>query len=380
MRHPVPDLPAQRVGEPARVADGARQRVPTGEPPEFDDRWCDRAGRQNGGRTSEQRCAVLGQSHHGVRVLDDAFQPVLGHQDGDTEIVHQAHDGGQHLLSGGRVEGRSRLIQHQDARVAGQHGSDGDPLLLPGRELRQRAVAELPEGEQVDDLLHPFAHRGVRHPELLQAVGEFVVDPVGDESGNRILADHPHDAGQVPRWVCARVQAGDRDGSAEPPAGEVGCEAVHQLQQGGLAGAGRADHEAQLAFRNRQGDIVQHRSGGIRVAEAHLVQSDHRAVTTTIGDTARAAQSRNVIDQPAAPVVVNPAPDSPIPANPNAASAAIATPLAAMRFSRERHGSGRYLVVRIRRDAILDPRTAAPAPATSTGMPSQRGEVPSSSA
>jgi hypothetical protein len=42
--------------------------------------------------------------------------------------------------------------------VGGQHGADGDPLLLAARQRAQRPAAQLGEAEQVEGLLHPLAH------------------------------------------------------------------------------------------------------------------------------------------------------------------------------------------------------------------------------
>ena len=83
---------------------------------------------------------------------------------------------GEHLFGAGRVERGGRLVEHEHLRVRGEHRADRDALQLPGRELVQRAVAEVGEAEQVERLLDALAHHVGRDRELLHAVGELFLD------------------------------------------------------------------------------------------------------------------------------------------------------------------------------------------------------------
>ena len=115
------------------------------------------------------------------------------------EVVHQPGERGQHLLGRGRVERRGRLVEHEQPRVHGQHRADRDPLLLPAGERAQVAGAQVGDAEQVEGLLDPAAHGVGGQAELLHAVGELLLDGVGDEAGGRVLPDVPDDVGALAR-------------------------------------------------------------------------------------------------------------------------------------------------------------------------------------
>ena len=69
--------------------------------------------------------------------------------------------------------------------------------------------------EHVERLLDPAAHHVGRDAERLHAVGELLLDGVGDEARERVLPDVADDVGEVARPVLAGVAAGDGH-----PAGE----------------------------------------------------------------------------------------------------------------------------------------------------------------
>ncbi len=213
--------------------------------------------------------------HDPVGVLHDPFEPVLGQHDRDAEVVHQPGDRREHLLGRGRVERRGRLVEHEHARVRREHCADRDPLLLTARDLVQRAVAQLREPEQVERLLDALAHHGGRDRELLHAVGELLLDGVGDETRQRILTDDTDDVGELARRVRRRIAAADGDPTFEQPAGEVRDETVDRAEERRLARTGAPDDEAQLAFGNVQIHVAQHRRGSVGVRDADAVEVDH---------------------------------------------------------------------------------------------------------
>ena len=194
-----------------------------------------------------------------VGVLDDPFEPVLGQQHGDAEVVDQPGDRGQHLLGRRRVEGRGRLVEDQDAGVGGQHRADGDPLLLAAGELVQRPVAQLGDAEQVEGLLDPLAHDVGRDGQLLHAVGQLLLDRVGDEAGQRVLADDADDVGQLPGLVGPRVAAVDRTRPASVPPVKWGTSPLTAPSSVDLPTPGPPDDERQLALVDAQVHVAQHR-------------------------------------------------------------------------------------------------------------------------
>ena len=260
---------AQADGGPARVAHRQGQRRPPGIPAQLDHGRRDVAVDHEVRGKSRAHRARRRDVHDGVGVVQHPLDPVLGDDHGDGEVVHEPGDGGEHLLGAGGVERRGRLVEQDDAGVRREHRADGDPLLLAAGQLAQRHVAQLGDAEQVERLLDPPAHRRRGQAELLHAVGELLLDGVGDEAGERVL---PHDAdevGQVTRAVVAGVAPVQAHVAGQRAAGEVGDPAAHGAEQGRLARPGAPDDERQLALADVQVDLAQHRPAGARRGHRH---------------------------------------------------------------------------------------------------------------
>ena len=255
------------------LAHRQRQRRPAERAAELDDRRHHRRDGEQVGRHTDAHPAVAVEQRHPIGERHHPLQPVLGEQHGHPEVVHQPGEGGEHLLGGGGVERGRRLVEHEQPRVHGEHRPDRHPLLLAARERAQLAGSEVGHAEQVERLLHAAAHRGLRQPQLLHAVGQLLLHGVGDEAGERVLA---HVADRV--GALARRRRGDHL-AVEPhlapqrPAGEPGHEPGDDAEQRRLARAGRPAHQHQLALVDGEVDVAQH--GHVVVAEGHSPQLDH---------------------------------------------------------------------------------------------------------
>ena len=170
--------------------------------------------------------------------------------------MHQPLEHGEDLLGRGRVQRGGRLVEDQDLGVRGEHRADRDPLPLAAGERGDGPVAQLGEAQQVQGLLDAAAHHVGGEAQRLHAVGEFVLDGVGDEVGQRVLAHGADDIGEFARLVGAGVPAGDRDPAAQGAAGEVRYETGDGAQQRRLADPGRADEQAQFALGDGQVDAL----------------------------------------------------------------------------------------------------------------------------
>ena len=187
--------------------------------------------------------------------------------------MDQAGDRGEHVLGRRRVEGRGGLVEDQHARVGGEHRPDGDALLLAAGEGAQVARAQVGDAEQVERLLDPAAHRLRSGAELLHAVGELLLDRVGDEPGERVLADVPDEVRPLARRLVDDAAPVEQDVAGEDPAGEARHQAGDDAEQRGLADAGAAGDEDQLALLEGEVDVAQHLV--LVVAEADVAQLDH---------------------------------------------------------------------------------------------------------
>ena len=221
----------------------------------------------------------VGEGHH-------ALQPVLGEQDRDAEVVHQPGDRRQHVLGGRRVEGRGRLVEHQQPRVHREHRADRHPLLLPAGERAQVPVTQVGDAEQVEGLLDAAPHRLRRQPELLHAVGELLLDRVGDEAGQRVLADVPDRMRPFARRRVQTPTTVEENVTPERPAGEPRHQPGHDAQQCGLPGSGRPGHQDQLALFDQQRHVVEHEC--VVVPERDVAQLQQRHPPTTRGSGAAA--------------------------------------------------------------------------------------------
>ena len=191
--------------------------------------------------------------HDGVGVVQHPLDPVLGHDHGDGEVVHEPGDGGEHLLGAGGVEGRGRLVEQDDARVRGEHRPMATRCCWPpdsSRSGTSRSSA-MPSRSSVSSTRLRIVAGG--RPELLHAVGELLLDGVGDEAGERVLADDADEVGEVAGPVVAGVAAVQAHVAGQRAAGEVRDPPAHGAEQGRLARPGASDDEGQLALVDRPG-------------------------------------------------------------------------------------------------------------------------------
>jgi hypothetical protein len=125
-----------------------------------------------------------------------------------------------------------------------------------------------------------------REAEGLHPVGELVLDHVGDEPGQRVLPDEADHVREVPRPVVPGVPTVDEHPAGQGAPGEVRHQTVEHPQQGGLAGAGPAHHQRELALGHRQAHAVEHRGVGVGEGDADRVELDHAATSIRGSSTA----------------------------------------------------------------------------------------------
>ena len=208
-----------------------------------------------GGRPDRERRAGARHQHDPVGEGQDALEPVLGDEHRQAEVVDEARQRVEDLLGRGRIEGGRRLVEDQHARRRGQHGADRHPLLLPAGERAQRPVPQLVKSEKVDRVLDAPAHGLGRDTEVLHGVRQLVLHPLGDEAGQRVLADVAHDIGQLAGPVLPSGPPVDRHGATERAPAEMRHEPVDAPQQRRLAGPGLAHDHAELPLGDLEADV-----------------------------------------------------------------------------------------------------------------------------
>ena len=124
-----------------------------------------------------------------------------------------------------------------------------------------RAAAQVGDAHQVERFLDPFAHRDGGDAELFHAVGDLVLDPVGDEGGDRVLADVAHDRVERLESVAGDAEDGGISGGNFP--------GRDPIRRNGSAYAGRISAASPDCPRMRPRQAVQlRRARGWRVARA----------------------------------------------------------------------------------------------------------------
>ena len=235
--------------------------------------------------------------HAAVAHLDRAVGG-LAHQ---VEVVRRHHDDGaagvdvaeelEHAAGGALVEVAGRLVGHEDRGVVHQRPGDGHPLLLAAGELARigpalggephlRQHAHDPRGDGVAPRAGDLEREGdvlrrgpvLEQPEVLEHDAEPPPEPrnlVGAK-GAHVVARHPH--------LAAR----------RPLLGE------QQLHDGGLAGAGVAGEEDELALADPEGDVLQGQRA-VRIGLVDVGEADHGREANTGAQPLPSASSRSAM-------------------------------------------------------------------------------------
>jgi hypothetical protein len=127
--------------------------------------------------------------------LHHALESVFRDDHGDSEIVDQTSERGEHLFGRRRVEGGSRLIKNKDSRPGREYRTDGDALLLSTGQSGERAVTQFVKSEEIKHIFYASAHHIRSDTKVLHDMSKFVLDHVGDKASRRILTHEANDVG-----------------------------------------------------------------------------------------------------------------------------------------------------------------------------------------
>ena len=177
------------------------------------------------------------------------FAQIVGDQYGGEALLRlQIADDAPQLLAGEGVEGRERLVEHQQLRLVDEGTAQRRPLL--------HAPGELP-GELLARAFEPYGRE--------QRIGPFVVGGAVPADVAAVRLDDLHRQQHVrPRRAprehhrVLERHARDADGAGDRVAGHPHrpctreLEPGHELHERGLAAAGRSDHGDELALGDRE--------------------------------------------------------------------------------------------------------------------------------
>src|SRR4051812_40519854 len=126
----------------------------------------------------------------------EGFLVIVGDEDlSEAKLVVDLAQGDAKLAPDLGVERAERLVEQQDARVAGKRTGERDALPLSARQLIWIALAEAGQLDEAEQLLDPVAgrraRRALRPLHHVQAKGDVLRD--GHMAKQRILLEHKAD-------------------------------------------------------------------------------------------------------------------------------------------------------------------------------------------
>ncbi|MDT4823688.1 hypothetical protein FQZ97_569240 [compost metagenome] len=164
-----------------------------------------------------------------------------------------------HLFAGEGVEGAEGLVHQQHTRVGGQGAGDADALSLSAGKLPDTALVEAGQVHQGEHFAGTSLSLGAGHAGQFQTEGDIAEHVLPGQQG--VVLEHH-----------AALGAGAADENAvEADAPGAGAdEAGDEVEQRGLAAAGRAQGHQQFAGAEVEGNVGQYRLGraGVLCADA----------------------------------------------------------------------------------------------------------------
>ena len=190
-----------------------------------------------------QHDAARGEDHDAVRHLLGLAQLVGGQDDADALLLQPGHHGAHGDAALGVDAGR-RLVEEGHLGPADQGEGEGEPLLLPAREVAPGRGGNGAQADQVEQLVR-------RH-------GIGVV--AGEEAQDAVRPEHGVDAAALEHDADAAAERGVVGDGVEPEdarrAGDRVAVALERLDGRRLAGAVRPEHDQHLARFGGEVEIV----------------------------------------------------------------------------------------------------------------------------
>ena len=230
------------------------------------------------------------QRHDPVRDRRDQAHVVLDHQNGDAEQIAYVLDPEGHVVGLLDVEAGGRLVEQQQLGVGAERARQLRHLAHAVGQVDDEAVAVLLEVEELDDLLDRLAMLQLHAPDRgqEQQLGEESRSLVGMACQQQVLQqrrvleqlDVLEGACDAERGDAVRRHVGDVGAVEDQLAAGRLVDAAHQVEDGGLAGAVRADDGEDLALLDGEAHAVDRLDAAevdrqpVRLEEAHRRRSD----------------------------------------------------------------------------------------------------------
>lgn len=190
-----------------------------------------------------------------------------------AQVVRQA-------LAQFNVQAGKRFIEQQQVRLRRQGSRQGNALLLASGELMGKALGQVAQAHQLQDL----------EGALLLGLGRLAMQAIGDVARHvqvgkqgEILKHHAH----APRFRRGHLTwRTDQAVMNADLSGADGLQARHGAQQTGFAAAGWTDQDADVALREGQVQIAHSGTRATRVVQAESRDIEvHGGILGTSGNS-----------------------------------------------------------------------------------------------
>ncbi len=206
------------------------------------------------------------------------------------QVLHDV----QHLGLHADIQGRGRLVAHQELRLRGERAGDRDPLALAaGKLVRVLGHVQRRQADRLQQAADArFQFRFIRDDAVLHQrfADDVLHDPARVQAGVRILEDHLDTPAQLAAVGGLERGVGVLAVEGEAAAGRP-VQAHQQLGHRALAAAGLADQGQRLAARDVEAHAVDRVEQLARLALDHPVQPGRRDVEG-LGQVVRLHQRR----------------------------------------------------------------------------------------
>ena len=189
---------------------------------------------------------------HDRDAIGDAHRLVLvvGDEDGgEAELTLQSLDLDLHVQAQSFVQRAERLVEQQHGGLDGERAGHGDALLLASGELARKAITELGEAHDLEELVHRLPDLRALNAARLQAIRDVVGHRHVREE--RVALEDDPDVAEVGRQVIDGLAVDPNRPRALPH------EPGHHAQQRCLAAAGRADNGNDLPLADIEFDAAE---------------------------------------------------------------------------------------------------------------------------
>ena len=199
------------------------------------------------------------------------LETVLRQEDGDAQLAVQAAHGLQKVGGGNGVQLAGGLVQYQQTGLEHHDRGQGQQLLLAAGELVHFPMEPVLDAEEGGHLCHAATDGGRVAAKALQSEGQLMPDLVGDGLLLRGLKDEADIGGLLMgRQVIQRLTVEEDTALGRT----VGAQGGLQLaEKRGLAAAGGAAEDPELALTDREGHIRQRGAGLLGIGKTKMLQT-----------------------------------------------------------------------------------------------------------